>query len=203
MVLFHIAEAHNAKKEYKEALYHYKKYLEEAAKAAKARGVDAIIEALAQMEADTAEKPAEPPPVAEPPPPAPAPEPVPEPAVVVRPPPVEEGGGRGLRVAGFMGVGAGVALLGAGGYFAVVANRRSDELSALFAQGGTWSDSYDDKWDEGESARRRAITFTAVGGAVAVTGVVLYLLGRRAGRRVEVAAVPVAGGAEVAFGWPF
>jgi tetratricopeptide (TPR) repeat protein len=219
VVLFHIAEAHNSKKEYKEALYYYRQYAKEEPKAARKRGVPAIIDALAAMvdeapadkagdkpaaeqpaPAETA-APAEPPPPAAPAPPPAAAEPG---ADLTARAPADSGGGGGLRVSAYIAAGAGALLLGAGGYYAWVARDRSNQLSDLFAEdGGQWSQDYQDTWDEGESARTRAIWLSAAGGAALATGAVLYFLGRSGGGEVEVAATPRAGGGEVMARWAF
>jgi hypothetical protein len=219
LVLFHIAEAHNSKKEYKEALYYYRQYATEEPKAAKKRGVPDIIEALAAMVeeggAKTPDQPAAASTPTEPaaaPAPAPAPEPTPPapatsepgPDLDARGPAGEDGGGK-LRVSAYIATGTGVVLLGAGGYFAWVAHKREGELSDLFAEEGQWSPAYQDKWDQGESARRRAIWLSAAGGAAVAAGAVLYFLGRRqAGAgAVEVGAAPAPGGGEVMARWAF
>jgi tetratricopeptide (TPR) repeat protein len=211
-VLFHLAEAHNAKKEYKEALYYYRQYQKEDPKGAKKREVAAIIDALAAMEQEAGQKPEAAPPADKQPPPAEAAPPAPEPAPVPEPAPgpdltarapEEGGGGGGLRVSAYIAAGAGVVLLGTGGYFAWVAHKREGELSDLFDGEGQWSPDYQDKWDQGESARTKAIWLSAAGGAALATGVVLYLLDRRSERSVEVGAVPHAGGGEVMARWAF
>lgn len=212
LVLYQLAEAYNSKKAYKEALYYYQQYKKEDPKGARKRGVDPIIEALAEMEKGAAppEKPASEPPPAEAPAAAPEPPPAadvvpaaePGPELTESAPPVKDGGGK-LRVSAYIAAGAGVVLLGAGGYFAYVANKRSGELSDLFDEQGQWSDAYQDKWDEGESARTRAIWLTVAGGAAVATGAVLYFLGRREERAVEVGAAPVAGGGQVMARWAF
>ncbi len=212
-VLFHLAEAHNARKEYKEALYYYRQYQKEDPKGARKREVAAIVDALAAIEEQPGDKPqAEPPadkqpPPAEPAPPPPAAEPPPVaaepgPDLTARAP-EEGGGGGGLRVSAYIAAGAGVVLLGAGGYFAWVAHKREGELSDLFDSDGQWSPAYQDKWDQGESARTRAIWLSAAGGAALATGVVLYFIGRRSERSVEVSAAAGAGGGEVMARWAF
>lgn len=213
IVLFHLAEAHNSKKEYKEALYYYRQYAKEEPKGAKRRGVPEIIEALAAMEESgeggtaTGKTPAEPPPppAEVEPVPAPAPAPVAEPGpdLTARPPP-EGGGGGSLRVSAYIAGATGVVLLGAGGYFAWVAHKREGELSDLFAEEGQWSGRYQDKWDAGERARTRAIWLSAAGGVAVAAGAVLYILGRRGGdESVEVGAAPAPGGGEVMARWAF
>jgi tetratricopeptide (TPR) repeat protein len=206
LVLFHLAEAHNSKKEYKEALYYYRQYQKEEPKAARKRGVPEIIEALAAMVEESGEAAREPPPasepapVAEPPPPAASPDPGPD---LTARTPAEGGGGGGLRVSAYIAAGTGVVLLGAGGYFAWVAHKREEELSDLFAAEGQWSDAYQDKWDQGENARTRAIWLTVAGGAAVTTGAILWFLGRREKSAVEVGAVPHTGGGEVMARWAF
>ncbi len=211
-VLFQLAEAHNSKKEYKEALYYYRQYQKEEPKAAKKRGVADIIDALAAMEEDKPPAEATPPPAEKEPPPAEKEPPPPEPTPVAAPDPGPDlnarapeqgGGGGGLRRAAYITAGAGVVLLGAGGYFAWVAHKRDGELSDLFAEEGEWSHAYQDKWDQGESARTKAIWLSAAGGAAVATGVVLYLLGRKGERSVEVGALPRAHGGEVMARWAF
>jgi len=219
LVLFHLAEAHNSRKEYKEALYYYRQYQKEDPKGARSHGVADIVEALAAMEqeqgegkppADAAAPPPDKPPppaAAEPTPPSPAAEapvaPEPGPDLNARAPEQSGGGGR-LRVSAYIAAGAGVVLLGAGGYFAWVAHERDSELSDLFAGEGQWSSTYQDKWDQGESARTKAIWLSAAGGAAVATGVVLYILGRRHDDgAVEVGAAPSAHGGEVMARWAF
>ncbi len=215
IVLFHLAEAHNSKKEYKEALYYYRQYAQEEPKGAKRRGVPEIIEALAAMEetgeggtasgqtpADTAPPPAEAEPAAVPAQPPPAAEPGPD--LTARPAP-EGGGGGTLRVSAYIAGATGVVLLGAGGYFAWVAHKREGELDDLFAEDGQWSDRYQDKWDQGESARTRAVWLSAAGGVAVAAGAVLSFLGRRGGDEaaVDVGAAPAPGGGEVMARWAF
>jgi tetratricopeptide (TPR) repeat protein len=188
-ILFHLAEAYNEKKDYAQALYYYKAFRDADAKAAKQRNVDDVIAALEELN-----KPAEPPPEAkpEPPPepevvkpePAPAPEPAPPPpaAPVMTPPPAppaDSGAGGGMRVTGLITGASGVVLIGVGVYFGKVAADRSDEVSQVFAEHGTWNPSLMDAYDEGQSAQTTAIVLGAVGGAALVTGSVLYYLGWR------------------------
>ncbi len=214
IVLFHLAEAHNSKKEYKEALYYYRQYAQEEPKGAKRRGVPGIIEALAAMEetgeggAAAGKTPAEPAPPAEAAPPAAPVEATPAaaepgPDLTARAAP-EGGGGGKLRVSAYIAGAAGVVLLGAGGYFAWVAHKREGELSDLFAEEGQWSSRYQDKWDAGERARTRAIWLSAAGGAAVAAGAVLYVLGRHGGdEAVAVSAAPAPGGGEVMARWAF
>jgi len=106
--------------------------------------------------------------------------------------------GKGLRVAGLVGGGLGLAALGAGAFFGVQARSRSDELSKPGAV-------YDPaKVDDGEAAEQRMIIATAAGGALVIGGAVLYFLGRSKARAAEHASIaPVNGGALVVVGGGF
>jgi tetratricopeptide (TPR) repeat protein len=199
VLLFHLAEAYNAKKDYARALAHYRAFRDADPEGAAKRNVDPIIDALAALVGEPPppepEPPPEPDPVPEPPPePPPAAAPDPAPAPVPEPPPRAGGSpGRGKRITGVVVGVAGVLAAGAGGYFARVARDRSDRVSDLFAGGATWSDEQTRLYDEGEAAEQRAIVLFAAGGAAVVTGAVLYYLGvRDRGASIEVA--PAAGG---------
>ncbi|MBK9032433.1 MAG: hypothetical protein IPL61_14170 [Myxococcales bacterium] len=83
---------------------------------------------------------------------------------------------------------AGVAGLAVGGYFGLHARSISDELSS---HDGPWTDALLAKQHEGETAETRAIIGLAAGGALVVSGVILFALDQRArGRADDVALVP-------------
>ena len=97
--------------------------------------------------------------------------------------------GRGLRIAGLVTAGVGVACLAGGVVFGMKASGLADEVA----------EQYDpDKVDEGESASSTAVMLYVVGGAAVVGGGVMYFLGRRAGRSSSVAVAPVVTGDRVA-----
>jgi hypothetical protein len=120
-----------------------------------------------------------------PPPPPAAPEPeAPAPVVMQPEEPVPAAPsthpGRGKRIAGLTVGAVGLAALGVGVGFAVMTQRRSDELSALSDQR--------QPYDPGKASQGRTFqilegVFLGIGGAALVTGVVLYALGRMEGRR--------------------
>ncbi len=82
-----------------------------------------------------------------------------------------ERGGGGLRVAGLVTAGAGVACVAAGVYFGLHARSLADEVAATYST---------DKADEGEAANRNMYIFYGVGAVAIVTGGVLYWLGASA-----------------------
>ncbi len=207
---YYLGRAYEAKDELAQAVYYLQTFLD--AKSRKHRHLRndaekrvAALKKKLDDAADTTTEPApEPPP--EPPPPAPAPKPdvAPAPAPVVTPEPEPSPGPRqdqphgmtGMRMAGLATLGAGVLLAGTGGYFAYVAHDRSNQLSDLFAGGATWDNSYNDLYDQGKAAQRNARILIGIGGAAAITGAVLVVLGHRdSPPPVTVSALP--GGASV------
>jgi tetratricopeptide (TPR) repeat protein len=84
--------------------------------------------------------------------------------------------GRGLRIAGWSLVGAGVVGVGLGVVFGLEAQSLSDELSEDRAE---WSAALDQKIADGEAANRNMILGCTIGGAALITGGVLLYLGYR------------------------
>jgi tetratricopeptide (TPR) repeat protein len=182
--VFNLGTLERARKHDADAAAFFRRYLDEApdgdyagdAKALlkllkKATGGDATIECA----------------VAEPDPPDVTPPPVdagPDGGDQVEPPrelprdtpaPATGSGGGGLRWAGIATIGAGAALLGVGGYFGVVAKGHSDAISDK--REGAWTDELLARQAAGEKAERNQLIFLVAGGAVAVTGIVLTVLG--------------------------
>jgi tetratricopeptide (TPR) repeat protein len=208
IVLYHIGRAYQAKKDTAQAKYYLKQFLERSKKRRhRKQRADAKkrLEALASAgttgpkpdpktdtnpkpdpKTDTNPKPdpkidtnPKPDPDTRPHADPPRPDPVPDPVLTN---PTERPRGRsGLRTAGLISVAVGVGLAATGGYFAKVASDRSDEISKLFDSGVAWDPSYDDLYDEGETARRNSRILLGVGAAAVVGGTVMYLLGRRGG----------------------
>jgi tetratricopeptide (TPR) repeat protein len=190
-LLFSLGEAYEQKQEVPQALYYYRAYRDADAEGAKKHGVDAIIAEL-EGQAPPTEPPPDPP---DPPPPPPDPDPDPEPAPVVTTTVVHRGGGGGgKRIVGLVLGGVGLVVAGGGGYYAYVANARESDISALFANGGTWSDEYARLYDEGRTARTRSIILLGAGGAAVVAGAVLYYLGVRDGAATQIEVAPATGG---------
>jgi len=110
--------------------------------------------------------------------------------IVVAPPPT---GDQRLRIAGYASGGAAAIALGTGVYFGVRARKISDELSA---PGAPFDPA---RYDAGRTAQRRMIVSYGVGGALAVAGTILYLLGR--GDDGDSTVAPVVGGDQVGVSW--
>jgi len=83
---------------------------------------------------------------------------------------------RRLRLAGLLTAGVGLVSLAAGTKFGVDARRASDDVSAH--TDGAWPDSLIARYDEGVRDERLMFVFTGVGAAALVGGAVLYLFGR-------------------------
>jgi tetratricopeptide (TPR) repeat protein len=105
--------------------------------------------------------------------------------------------GRGTRRLGMMvGAGGGV-LLGAGGLFALRAQRISKELRKECPQGNCeWTTEREDREDAAERSDVFAIVGFATGTAAAITGAILYLRGRSMGNE-RVTVTPTTNGAAV------
>jgi tetratricopeptide (TPR) repeat protein len=142
--------------------------------------------------------PVEPGPTPPPPPPTPALEP---PIAAVPSAGTPSPAARRMRIAGLATAGAGVALLGAGAYFAFDARRASDDVSAFYQQGGAWDQIAD---TDARGRRSRTLALVAMtGGTLAVAGgATLYLVGRRK-ERTSLVVAPRAGGGEVVVSWRF
>ena len=99
---------------------------------------------------------------------------------------VSSGGasGRGLRIAGLSAAGVGLLSIAIGVKFGLDARSLESELDdegdRLNDAGLPWTEAFLDKQAEGDSAEKKFIIFTAVGGAAIVAGGVLYVLGRSA-----------------------
>lgn len=121
---------------------------------------------------------------------------------IEEPPPSEKAApsstrrGRGRTVAGLVTLGAGAVVAGVGGYLLYDARAKSDAL-AQTPPGRVFWDSPDGqgKLDQAKSRQTVGIVGLSLGGALAVTGVVLLLTGSSGPtKQVEVAAGPVRGG---------
>jgi tetratricopeptide (TPR) repeat protein len=168
------------------ALDSYRRYLAAEPKGKAAGDARAYATELeAQIAALEAARP--PLPVAPEPPPAPVAAPEPPPTRVPAPTPAdaptEKKSGASFRIAGIATASVGVALVGAGVYFALKARSAQDDLTALQA-GGAWSQS---KYDDGTSANRNMYICLGVGGAAIAAGTIFYfVLGRDEPRSIAV-----------------
>ncbi len=130
------------------------------------------------------------------PPPVEKPMPEPPPPLVSTPPPPERpdfAPGRTKRIAGIAVGAAGVALLGLGAAFAVLAKSAFDEIDAP-APGYVFKPATQDALKTDQALE---ISFFAIGGAALVAGVTTFVLGWREGHRPPVALVPIAGSHQV------
>jgi tetratricopeptide (TPR) repeat protein len=85
-------------------------------------------------------------------------------------------GRRSLRIAGLTVGAVGVGLVGGGLGFALVADSNARDLNNLDRMGGVFDSAKDSAYG---TDRALEAAFFAVGGAAVVTGVVLYVVGRR------------------------
>jgi tetratricopeptide (TPR) repeat protein len=170
---FNVGEVYRLGGDKRQSLEYYRKYLEldprgRGAVAARA-AVDELSRELAAEE-DAARRAAEAAAArraqSTPAPPAPPPAPVRD----------EPRPGRGLRIAGLVTAGAGLAAVGAGVFFGLRASGIEDEAA-------DW-DTFDaGRFDEGEAAERNMWIAYGVGAALVATGGLLYVLGARPGAR--------------------
>ncbi len=111
--------------------------------------------------------------------------------------------GTGQRIGGLIGVGAGALLIGYGAKKGLDARSIANELSG---HEGAWTDAQIARDSDGRSANTQMIVFTAIGGAVVVTGAVFYMIGRGAHARAEklrVGVLPAKSGGFATVGWRF
>jgi tetratricopeptide (TPR) repeat protein len=203
--LYNIAQSHRQNNNPQRAIFFYRRYLEAAPNAKNRANVEKRIldlqselDAQKEREAAAATPIAPPPPVVVAPPPAPSPPSVaPPPPVVVedKPAPVENSHpGRGLRIAGVVVGGVGVAAAAAGIILAIHGNSLQDD-----ALHGTYDDA---KLRSSDNYKIAGWVAIGVGAAAVGTGTLLYILGARSGNaRTTVAIAPMiapgAGGAAV------
>jgi len=99
-----------------------------------------------------------------------------------------------LRLAGYITMGVGVALIGGGIYFALQAKAASDDVS----EATVWSAALDDQFETGQRDEKLMYGLYAVGGAAVIGGGLMYLFGRPGrARRTEVTPSASASGAGV------
>ncbi len=99
-----------------------------------------------------------------------------------------------------VGIG-GLALAGAGSFFAVQASDRSTRLTSHFASGGLWT-AQTNTWEaEGQAAQIAAIAFFSGAGAALITSAVLAVLGAPPNQRVGLVVLPGRVNATWALNW--
>jgi tetratricopeptide (TPR) repeat protein len=194
-LLFNIGQAHRLAGHPTEALRFYKTYLSKIPAATNRAEVEAkMLELTRQLEQQKQSAPqAHPAPAAESPaaiapsteaspasaPPSAAPIVTPTPAAVAEAAPGETPrSGRALRLGGIASAAGGLALVGTGIVFGVLAKRAGDDLTQLDEQRGIFDPA---KEDAGQRNQLLSGVFIGVGAAAVATGVVLYVLGARGG----------------------
>jgi len=90
---------------------------------------------------------------------------------------VSAGGGNSLKYVGLGGIVLGAAVLGVGGYYGYRAKHYSDEITNHDPM-QPWPDSIKEDEANGKSAQTKQIGFLVAGGAIAATGIVIYLVAR-------------------------
>lgn len=113
--------------------------------------------------------------------------------------------GRALRRGGIATAIGGGLLLGLGGYFAYRASDMNDEVEERYRRGASWRELRDLN-DRGDRYDSLAVGFAIAGGAAAVTGGALYMVGWRQAERARhpmVSVSPSKGGGAVRVAWEF
>lgn len=201
LLLFNVGSTYRREGALDDALRYYRRFLAEAPDDDEYRplAVQVIAEIEEEQRAAAAAATPEPEPQPQPqPPPEPAPAPEPtdpalyaeEPIDAPPPAPPRSRPGRGLRIAGGVVLAGGAIGLGVAVHQGVRASSIERELEDA---GGEWTPELADRYEAGERAESRALTFAIAGGVAVATGATLYYLGHRAGRRParELVAVPV------------
>lgn len=115
--------------------------------------------------------------------------------------PADPAGEREQRIGIGLAIGGGVVLLGAA-YFAVDAHEAADTVTAAYDKGGKWSD-ISAANQRGQRSATMAEAFGAVGGAAALSGAIVYAIGRHHERLQHLAIAPTRDGANVRLSWGF
>jgi tetratricopeptide (TPR) repeat protein len=198
-LLFNLGQAHRLAGHTAEALRFYKTYLSKVPEAVNRADVEAKIRELKELvEKQKPQPQTEPPavsaaaipsPVSGPAPPGPGPEaagPATDvgaggPAVgTLQSTPLEKPrSGRGMKLAGIAVAASGLALVGTGIAFGVLAKQAGDQLTQLDQQRGVFDPSKESAGQRDQVVEGVCI---GVGAAAIATGAILYLLGTRAGQ---------------------
>ncbi len=196
--LFNLAQSYRLKGDCTAAAFQYRAYRRNHPNE---KNIDKVDKFIVEMD-DCAAKQAKPlPPVDKPPPPPVdkpdtqviAPEPPPPPKVPAGPSPV-------LRWGGVAAMGIGAVGLGFGVKYALDGRRYKNELTDKCAVSCTSETSLAIERD-GFRANRRAWIFTGVGGALAIGGVVMFVLSGRGGgaEAPQISLTPTRGGAAASY----
>ncbi len=185
-LIFDIAQAYRAARDYAQARRYYTLYLQLTPGAPERAYIDARLDEMSGAESGA------PPPLLAPP----------ERAPVAG---IERRSERGPRIAGLVVAGAGVALLGTSVWFALTAASDAHDVTELLRHGHPWDEHVNSLYQEAHRAETTAIVSAAVGGALVIGGG-LYLWLHRAPPRVhggDLAVVPSARSVAVKMSWRF
>jgi tetratricopeptide (TPR) repeat protein len=196
-LLFNLGQAHRLANHPAEALHFYKTYLSKMPEATNRAEVEAKMAEMSRLLERPKPPAREPPPEAAPVTPAasapsrearptsvaakatPVVPPATVPVATMQTEPTEASNpGQGLRLAGMASAAGGLALVGTGIVFGVLARRASDDLTQLDQNRGVFDPS---KESAGQRDQILAGVFLGVGAAAIATGAVLYVLGARNG----------------------
>lgn len=108
--------------------------------------------------------------------------------------------GSSKRLVGLITGGAGVALGGAGIYFAVAAHSKSSDLDGFT---GEWTPVQESKQRVGRRDAKLAWVFGGAGVVAIGVGTALYVMGRGSSESAQVSITPTDGGAQLAWGTQF
>ena len=108
--------------------------------------------------------------------------------------------GKTKRTVGLITGGAGVALGGAGIYFAVAARSKSSDLDGFK---GEWTPAQESTQRAGKRDARLAWVFGGAGVVAIGIGTALYVMGRGSSESTQVSITPTDGGAQLAWGTQF
>jgi tetratricopeptide (TPR) repeat protein len=204
-LLYNIAQSHRLAGHAAEALRFYKVYLKKLPNSSNSADVEHKIEELEKLVEQQKHATHElPPDQVKPLGSTPTPDAAPKPEVAPTPAPMvdeshrattgepdtspDRNAGRTMKIAGLTVAAVGVAALAAGIALEVLAKRTSDELTALDRSGGVYDPA---KHDAGKTDDLAGGVLLGVGGAAAVAGVVVAVIGFRRAKPAPVALRPV------------
>ena len=169
-MLFDIAQAYRLGGQAQQALDYFQQYLTAQPSGAGADEARQHVAELTKQLADERERSVK----AAPPPPAPPP---PAPPPPTAPKLVTRRGSPALRIGGLATAGAGVVACGLAVKFGLDARSDADAISRTDRT--LWTDADRRTYEHGQAANRHMMESYAVGGALVVTGAVLYWVGAR------------------------
>jgi tetratricopeptide (TPR) repeat protein len=176
--LYNIAQAYREKKDFEKAISFYRSYLRDLPDAPNREVVEKRMAEM-QEQLDAQKK------LAEQPPSGPV-GPTDQPPVTHDESPPPRAGGKGLKTAGIVTGAVGVALVVTGIIFGVSSQSDKSDVQDAIDRGDPWTQALADQESSGKSKAMIANVTLGVGIAAVVGGGVLYYLGLRADKAVEV-----------------